>query len=77
VTPSLWVAQLTGVGVIHLSLHTRRERALARLATEARDAWQRALGYELPAHLTDEQVVERVEAEGWAVSLDEVEVDLP
>jgi hypothetical protein len=76
-TPTLHVAQITGPGVIHLSLHTRRDRAVARIAAEARDAYRRTFGYNLPERLDDDAVVERIEAEGWVVSIDEVEVDLP
>jgi hypothetical protein len=76
VTPTLYVATLTGPGVIHLSLHTRREGAVARVATEGRDAWGRAFGYELPPTLSDEAVAERLDAEGWVSNVDEVEVEL-
>lgn len=75
-TPTLHVATVTGPGVIHLSLHTRRERAVGRVAAEGRDAFRRAFGYDLPARLSDEAVVERLAEEGWAIGVDEVEVDL-
>lgn len=75
-TPTLVVLRVDGHGTEHLSIHTRRQQGVDRLAEVGRKVWRDRFGYDLPEGSAPEVISDRLVAEGWRVRLDEQAVEL-
>jgi hypothetical protein len=77
VTPTLVVLRVDGHGTEHLSLHTKRGQAEARLVEVGRKVWRDRFGYDLAEGPDDVRfVADRLVREGWRVRLAEEVVEL-
>lgn len=76
--PTIVVLRIDGHGTEHLSLHTRRGQALARLVEVGRKAWHGRFGYTPEAYGRNDPnaLSDALAAEGYRVRVTEEVVEL-